>query len=64
MSCDDKIITWLNGRLASSLVVMHNGKRRTIWTQKEAQESGLTIEDAVARFADRNNIDLDREAGE
>jgi len=52
------ILTWLNGRLVSDLIVRHKGKDYRIWTLKDAQETGLTIEDAVYHFVVQKKIDL------
>jgi hypothetical protein len=56
-----EILTWLNGRAVGSIIVTDG----ILWTQREAINEGLTIEDAVLRFVTRNNIDVRKEiAGE
>lgn len=62
MVITDKLITWLNGRLISNLVITDGqGNDVTIWTLKQAQEDGLTIEDSINNYVLKNNIDIDEE---
>jgi len=62
MVITDKLITWLNGRLISDLVITDGqGNDVTIWTLKQAQEDGLTIEDSINNYVLKNNIDIDEE---
>ncbi len=53
-------MTWLNGRLVSPLVVIHERQRHTIWTPK-AGENGCTIENAIASFCEEKGIDMLKE---
>lgn len=62
MVITDKLITWLNGRLISNLVITDGqGNDVTIWTLKQAQEDGLTIEDSINNYVLKNNIDIGEE---
>lgn len=53
-----EILAWLNGRLVKPLVITHKGKDHTIWTLKDAQLAGRTVEDAVLFFCEEHDIDM------
>ena len=57
----EKILAWLNGRAVGEIIVTHKGCKCVLWSQREAIESGLTIEDAVARFIRSHGIDFESE---
>ena len=51
------VLTWLNGRIPM-LTILHEGRPHVVWLPSD----GISIEDAVARFAQENNIDIEDEA--
>lgn len=55
-------MTWLNGRVTSPIAVRHKGENHVLWTVERARSEGLTIEDAIVEFCNRNNINIEKEA--
>lgn len=54
------LVTWLNGRLTSPIVVSHKGSSHVVWDLLDGQD-GTTIEDAVQRFIEKHEIDWEAE---
>ena len=50
------LLTWLNGR-AIEIRVVHKSFPTLIWHPQD----GITIEDSILIFADRNQIDIKKE---